>query len=692
MMTTMIEMIDDPIDVDNDVAEERESTKKKEAAATTTVATTVATSNNRRSTRIRTPTIRSAAIIEDTAPTKKKAKTKTTKTTSSKNSTKESKNKKKKKKDRGLVGLRASIFENKTSKQLLAEQRSVELAAKQALSRRQEQERQVKRAALFNNKNKKGDSTSSNKGSVLSLSSSADNNNNDRNNKLKNLPPSAPKFPVPNHIMKGGVDQDNSITSATATTTETSCILPTIHPFRSSMSTSITTITTTTSNNSVARSSSSTWRLSSPSSLDIGTTTAYTVTQRVMLDTFLIPAVVDSSITTKAASSTSAILWNEKYGMDQNGIVGTSANTIFQQLVECIDQWRMSRKESVERMAERHRKLQAKHRRAVARGDGRYSIDGKKVKRKGKKKGNNKTTTTNTFTKKKKRKYEYHDDDDWLVDDEYDENKNQISNLYLLTGPPSSGKTSMVHHVAKHCGNCKVLEINTSQIRSGAALKNAIEEATQSYSSSFITLPQQEKQTNKKDATHNSLFNATSNKKSRTIVDSDSDDADSDDNHVSSSSTDSSSSDDDDDHDDEKDTEKKDTNKSSVTVVLIDEVDILFDVEGDAGFWAALGSLAKSTKCPIILTANHCPSQLLENTNSLSCRRQSSLSSSSLVFILVLGATTSADANADDACRRLSEETFADAVAGADDAAAIATAVAEQENSCNSWIILRKSQ
>mmetsp|Transcript_12771 Transcript_12771/g.14165 ORF Transcript_12771/g.14165 Transcript_12771/m.14165 type:complete len:282 (-) Transcript_12771:288-1133(-) len=176
----------------------------------------------------------------------------------------------------------------------------------------------------------------------------------------------------------------------------------------------------------------------------------------------------------------------------------------------------------------------------------------------------------------------------------------------------------MVHYVAKHCGNCKVLEINTSQIRSGAALKNAIEEATQSYSSSFTTIQQKEKQTNKKDAT-NSLFNATSNKKSRTIVDSDSDDSDSDDNNVSSSSTDSSSSDDDD-HDDEKDNEKNDTNKSSVTVVLIDEVDILFDVEGDAGFWAALGSLAKSTKCPIILTANHCPSQL-HNNNSLSCQR-----------------------------------------------------------------------
>jgi len=60
---------------------------------------------------------------------------------------------------------------------------------------------------------------------------------------------------------------------------------------------------------------------------------------------------------------------------------------------------------------------------------------------------------------------------------------------------------------------------------------------------------------------------------------------------------------------------KQAQNETSMTVVLIDEVDVLFDSEGDAGFWAALSSLVKTAKSPIILTANFCPSQLRNNNN-----------------------------------------------------------------------------
>ena len=74
---------------------------------------------------------------------------------------------------------------------------------------------------------------------------------------------------------------------------------------------------------------------------------------------------------------------------------------------------------------------------------------------------------------------------------------------------------------------------------------------------------------------------------------------------------DSDSDDDGDNHND--DTQK--SNESSMTIVLIDEVDIMYDSEGDAGFWAALSSLAKTARTPIILTANRCPPQLFNNNN-----------------------------------------------------------------------------
>ena len=51
----------------------------------------------------------------------------------------------------------------------------------------------------------------------------------------------------------------------------------------------------------------------------------------------------------------------------------------------------------------------------------------------------------------------------------------------MLTGPCGSGKTDLVHAVARQ-SECTVLEINTTDRRGGAALKNVIAEATQSDS------------------------------------------------------------------------------------------------------------------------------------------------------------------------------------------------------------------
>ena len=57
----------------------------------------------------------------------------------------------------------------------------------------------------------------------------------------------------------------------------------------------------------------------------------------------------------------------------------------------------------------------------------------------------------------------------------------------------------------------------------------------------------------------------------------------------------------------DSDYEEEDEPSSSLTVILIDEVDFIYEADGDSGFWSALGSVAKTAKCPIFLTANGFP-------------------------------------------------------------------------------------
>ena len=75
----------------------------------------------------------------------------------------------------------------------------------------------------------------------------------------------------------------------------------------------------------------------------------------------------------------------------------------------------------------------------------------------------------------------FKDDDGDFMDSDLDD-EDGLSNVFLLTGCPGSGKTSLVHACAKNC-QCIVIEINTSIERGGQALKRAIEESTQSHSS-----------------------------------------------------------------------------------------------------------------------------------------------------------------------------------------------------------------
>ena len=450
----------------------------------------------------------------------------------------------------------AAIFQNQRSaKQILAEQRRVELAASREAERKREQERNAKRAALFAARES-------------DASRMAFHNNNNKNGNSPMLPV-APRFPVPNHVL-GAPDRDSN--------TETLCgdsILPEHHPFRSQPLVSSSTIPKTRSSTACKPTS---W-LSSPSALDTFdvNTSTFTSIQRALFETFSILPPKDTSGRNKRNTinidhENSGMLWSDTFGrMDKDNIVGAKAKQVFCQLVECIDHWRVARNESLERTAERHRKLAA----ARARG---------KPMRKPKKK-----------TKKRPRRaYDYYEDDDWLVgDDDDDEFPSAMAPLCLLTGPPSSGKTSIVHAVARLCGNCKVLEINTSRARSGTALKHAIEEATQSNSS--LEMLQNKTKQNSIEGSKQFFASRNGSRKSskRVLEDSDSEADDSGD----------------------EETAKK---KSSVTIVLIDEVDILFE-EGDSGFWTALGALARATKCPIVLTANDCPPQLDPSGSRLPC-------------------------------------------------------------------------
>jgi DNA polymerase III delta prime subunit len=215
-----------------------------------------------------------------------------------------------------------------------------------------------------------------------------------------------------------------------------------------------------------------------------------------------------------------------------DGLVGTHSQQDLQRLLRWVDEWRKTRSQAMERMAERQRKL----------------VSGKR--RKGKKKTKNAADL-------------WSDDSD----DEF-----ALCNLCLVTGPAGSGKSGLVHTVAKQ-SHCQVLELNTTDARGSAALKHRIQEATQSCSSLDMLKSQTD------------LFTeppATTTPSSQDPWDS---------------------------SDDEQG--EPDAARSSLTVILIDEVDILFESHGDNGFWSALTSLAKTAKCPIFLTANTVPSQIM---------------------------------------------------------------------------------
>jgi hypothetical protein len=143
------------------------------------------------------------------------------------------------------------------------------------------------------------------------------------------------------------------------------------------------------------------------------------------------------------------------------------------------------------------------------------------------------------------------DFDDSDVDFGAEGNK-EIPNVYILLGKTGSGKSSLVYEVAKEVG-AAVIEINTSQPRSGSALKKLVSEAGQSR-------------------------NLHDNVSSCITID--------------------------------VDPEERIDSRSKFSIILFDEIDVCFEDE-DSGFYSSIIKLANSSRNPIVLTCEKLPDSLL---------------------------------------------------------------------------------
>eukprot|EP00579_Thalassiosira_antarctica_P012025 CAMPEP_0201922538 /NCGR_PEP_ID=MMETSP0903-20130614/10548_1 /ASSEMBLY_ACC=CAM_ASM_000552 /TAXON_ID=420261 /ORGANISM="Thalassiosira antarctica, Strain CCMP982" /LENGTH=1589 /DNA_ID=CAMNT_0048459697 /DNA_START=141 /DNA_END=4910 /DNA_ORIENTATION=+ len=245
-------------------------------------------------------------------------------------------------------------------------------------------------------------------------------------------------------------------------------------------------------------------------------------------------------------------LWVDKYSMSHipNDVLGTNNKEASQKLLDFIEEWKVRRHKSVQSMgqAKRGKKKRSRKKRCAANG---------------------------------------YDSSDSFMDD------GGLENIFLVTGPTGSGKTRLVHAVAEQL-ECVVIELNSSEQRSGAALKRAIQETTQSHSSLAIS---KKKRYGKKKKVANNNFSGNNTADEA----ADDDEADAEDGGGDEDSDDSCC------FDSESD-EESIRESHSLTVILIDEVDLLFDE--DTAFWPALAQVSQKAKCPIVLTATSVPKEL----------------------------------------------------------------------------------
>jgi hypothetical protein len=127
----------------------------------------------------------------------------------------------------------------------------------------------------------------------------------------------------------------------------------------------------------------------------------------------------------------------------------------------------------------------------------------------------------------------------------------ELCNVYFLLGKTGTGKTSLVYESAKTVG-ASVIEINTTQTRNSATMKRLISEAAESYQ-----LTAMRGEANDVDLTQ----------------------------------------------------DRTEAKSGGFSLILIDEVDIVFEEE-DAGFHSSIAKLANASRIPIILTAEKLPDAL----------------------------------------------------------------------------------
>ena len=138
-------------------------------------------------------------------------------------------------------------------------------------------------------------------------------------------------------------------------------------------------------------------------------------------------------------------------------------------------------------------------------------------------------------------------------------NPADLFNVYFLLGQHGTGKTALVYECAKAAG-ASIIEINTTQARNAATLKRLITEASQSYQLTGL----------------NSMCEGNKGQNNIDLT---------------------------------TDGNEEAKVRSGFSIILIDEVDIVFEEE-DAGFHSSINKLVNSSKIPIILTAERVPDSL----------------------------------------------------------------------------------
>ncbi|XP_062603770.1 ATPase family AAA domain-containing protein 5-like [Saccostrea cucullata] len=230
--------------------------------------------------------------------------------------------------------------------------------------------------------------------------------------------------------------------------------------------------------------------------------------------------------------------------------------------------------------------------------------------------------------KKNKTLNEEEEEEEWWTDDASDfdmdsdsDEEERLCNTAMLTGPLGVGKTATVYALAQELG-FKVFEVNASSSRNGKRILAQLQEATQSQqvskhqfsgagtpkklknASNAVTSSKQKPTvfTNlfKKAATPNCVTpmeekGKPGRKKRKRDEDTDKDYRAEKEQKRRKKGEDSMKT--------APQEKKKSLNLSCTSLILFDEVDLVFEAF-DKGFWAAVKNFMDTTKIPIILTSN----------------------------------------------------------------------------------------